>query len=70
MIKQPQDFPDHPEKVWEPLVNLEILTPQQYLSAVLNMQTVFDMEINEVKNIGENLIDPGDHAASRTHPRF
>jgi GTP-binding protein LepA len=55
-IKQPQDFPEHPEKVWEPLVNLEILTPQQYLSAVLNMQTVFDMEINEVKNIGENLL--------------
>jgi GTP-binding protein LepA len=56
VIKQPQDFPDHPEKVWEPLVNLEILTPQQYLSAVLNMQTIFDMEINEVKNIGDNLL--------------
>jgi GTP-binding protein LepA len=56
VIKQPQDFPEHPEKVWEPLVNLEILTPQKYLSAVLNMQTVFDMEINEVKNIGENLL--------------
>jgi len=55
-IKQPQDFPDHPEKVWEPLVNLEILTPQQYLSAVLTMQTIFDMEINEIKNIGENLL--------------
>lgn len=55
-IKQPQDFPDHPEKVWEPLVDLEVLTPQQYLSAVLTMQTVFDMEIGEVKNIGENLL--------------
>jgi GTP-binding protein LepA len=56
VIKQPQDFPEHPEKVWEPLVNLEILTPQNYLSAVLNMQTVFDVEINEVKNIGDNLL--------------
>lgn len=55
-IKQPQDFPDKPEKVWEPLVNIEILTPQNYLSAVLNMQTVFDMEISEVKNIGDNLL--------------
>jgi GTP-binding protein LepA len=55
-IKQPQDFPDHPEKVWEPLVDLEILTPQNYLSAVLNMQTVFDIEIVEVKNIGDNLL--------------
>ncbi len=56
VIKQPQDFPDHPERVWEPLVDLEILTPQQYLSPVLNMQTIFDMEISEVKNIGENLL--------------
>jgi GTP-binding protein LepA len=56
VIKQPQDFPEHPEKVWEPLVNLEILTPQNYLSAVLNMQTVFDIEISEIKNIGDNLL--------------
>lgn len=56
IIKQPQDFPDKPEKVWEPLVNLEILTPQNYLSPVLNMQTIFDIEISEVKNIGENLL--------------
>jgi GTP-binding protein LepA len=56
IIKQPQDFPEHPEKVWEPLVNIEILTPQNYLSAVLNMQTIFDMEISEVKNIGDNLL--------------
>jgi len=55
-IKQPQDFPEHPEKVWEPLVDLEILTPQQYLAPVLNMQTIFDMEIGEVQNIGDNLL--------------
>jgi GTP-binding protein LepA len=56
IIKQPQDFPDKPEKVWEPLVNLEILTPQNYLSPVLNMQTIFDIEIKEVTNIGQNLL--------------
>ena len=56
VIKQPQDFPEHPEKVWEPLVDLEILTPQQYLAAVLAMQTVFDVEIGEVGNIGDNLL--------------
>ena len=55
-VKQAQDFPDHPEKVWEPIVDLEILTPQQYLSAVLNMQTIFDIEVLEVKDIGENLL--------------
>ncbi len=56
VVKQPQDFPDHPDKVWEPMVALEILAPQQYLSAVLNLQTVFDIEIAQVKNIGENLL--------------
>ena len=56
VVKQPQDFPDHPEKVWEPFVDLEILTPQQYLSAVMNLQTTFDIEIAEVKNIGDNLL--------------
>ncbi len=56
IITQPQDFPDKPEKVWEPVVDLEILTPQQYLSTVLGMQTVFDVEIAEVHNIGDNLL--------------
>ncbi len=56
VITQPQDFPDKPEKVWEPVVDLEILTPQQYLSTVLGMQTVFDVEIAEVHNIGDNLL--------------
>jgi GTP-binding protein LepA len=56
IVKQPQDFPDKPEKVWEPIVDLEILTPQQYLSAVLGLQTVFDVDVSEVENIGENLL--------------
>ncbi len=56
IIKQPQDFPDKPEKVWEPIVALEILAPQQYLSQVVGLQTVFDIEIAEIKNIGDNLL--------------
>ena len=56
VIKQPQDFPDKPEKVWEPIVNLEILVPQQFLSAVVNLQNVFDLEVIEVKNLGEHLV--------------
>jgi len=56
VIKQPQDFPVNPEKVWEPIVNLELLTPQKYLSAVVNLQTVFDLTIAQVKTIGDNLL--------------
>ena len=56
VVKQPQDFPEHPERVWEPIVDLEILVPQQYLSAVLGIQTTFDIEVAEIKNLGENLL--------------
>ncbi|HVN26629.1 MAG TPA: translation elongation factor 4 [Candidatus Paceibacterota bacterium] len=56
VVKQPQDFPDKPEQVWEPIVNLEMLAPQQYLSAVVNLQNVFDLEVLEVKNLGDNLL--------------
>ncbi|HUZ92388.1 MAG TPA: translation elongation factor 4 [Candidatus Paceibacterota bacterium] len=56
IVKQPQDFPEKPEKVWEPIVNLEVLTPQQYLSAVMQLQTVFDIEIENVENLGDNLL--------------
>ena len=70
IIKQPQDFPDHPEKVWEPLVNLEILTPQNYLSAVLNLQTMFDIEDRRSKKYRRKFVDRGDDAAPRTDPRF
>ena len=56
IVKQPQDFPEKPEKVWEPIVALEILAPQKYLSQVVGLQTIFDIEIMEIKNIGEDLL--------------
>lgn len=56
IIKQPQDFPEKPERVWEPIVTLEILAPQKYLSQVVGLQTVFDIEVMEIKNIGDNLL--------------
>lgn len=56
IIKQPQDFPDKPEKVWEPIVALEILAPKGHLSSVLGLQTIFDIEVAHVKTIGENLL--------------
>ncbi|HVO28530.1 MAG TPA: translation elongation factor 4, partial [Candidatus Paceibacterota bacterium] len=56
VIKQPQDFPDKPEKVWEPIVDLEILAPQRHLSAVLALQTTFDLAVGEMRAIGDNLL--------------
>src|SRR3989344_582025 len=59
VIKQPQDFPDDPEKIWQPMIKLEILTPQQYLGQVVNLKNVFDLEIGEILTIGENLVISG-----------
>ncbi|MEK7507835.1 MAG: hypothetical protein AAB602_02000, partial [Patescibacteria group bacterium] len=59
IIKQPQDFPDDPERVWQPMIKLEILTPQQYLGQVMNLKNVFDLEIGDILTIGENLIISG-----------
>lgn len=59
IVKQPQDFPDDPEKVWHPMIKLEILTPQQYVGQVVNLKNVFDLEIGDVINMGENLIISG-----------
>ncbi len=33
-------------------MDLEILTPQQYLSAALSLQTIYDIEVSEVENMG------------------
>ncbi|MDO8537118.1 MAG: elongation factor 4, partial [bacterium] len=59
VIKQPQDFPDKPEKVWQPMIKLEILTPQIYLNQVVNLKNTFDLEVKEIKNMGENLLITG-----------
>ncbi len=56
VIKQPQDFPDKPDKVWQPMIKLEILVPQAYLSSVVNLKNIFDFEIQEIKNMGDNLL--------------
>lgn len=59
VIKQPQDFPVKPDKVFQPMIAIEILSPSQYLNSVMNLKKVFDLEIIEVKNIGENVLLEG-----------
>jgi GTP-binding protein LepA len=56
VVKQPQDFPDKPEMVWQPMIKLEILAPSVYLNQIVNLKNIFDLKILEVKNLGENLI--------------
>ncbi|MEK7178218.1 MAG: elongation factor 4, partial [Patescibacteria group bacterium] len=56
VVKQPQDFPEKPDKVFEPMIKVEILTPESYLSQILNLKSFFDLEILEIKNLGSNLL--------------
>ena len=70
VIKQPQDFPDHPEKVWEPIVDLEILTPQQYLSRGRQHADDIRHRDHGSKEHRRESADRGEDAAPRTDPRF
>ena len=56
MINQPQDFPAGPEKVWQPMIKLEIISPKEYLSQVTSLKNLFDLEIKEINNLGDNLL--------------
>ncbi len=56
IIKQPQDFPDKPDKVWQPMIKLEMLTPQPHLSSVANLKNIFDLEVKTVENMGDSLL--------------
>ena len=59
VIKQAGDFPVKPDKVFQPMIKIEILTPSQFMSSVMNLKNVFDLEINHVETIGENTILTG-----------
>lgn len=59
IIKQASDFPVKPDKVFQPMIKIEILSPSQFISSVVNLKKVFDLEIENVETIGENSILTG-----------
>ncbi|MDO8504285.1 MAG: translation elongation factor 4 [Candidatus Liptonbacteria bacterium] len=56
IINEPHAFPAKADEIWEPMIRLEILTPQNYLQKVLSIQTVYDISVERVENVGENLL--------------
>ena len=42
-VKHPKDFPDNPDQVLQPMVNVEVLTPPSYLGDVLRLKEKFHM---------------------------
>lgn len=55
-VKDPNEFPDDPDEVFQPMMKAEIFTPPDYLSQILSIKESFHMEIIEIKNLGNNVI--------------
>ncbi len=56
IVKDAHDFPAGPEAVLQPMIKVEILSPANYLNPVVNLKNVFDLDISEVRNMGENIL--------------
>ncbi len=59
MVKEPHEFPTKPDEAWEPMIAIEILTPQSYLQKVLALTNVFELSVDHVENVGDNLLLTG-----------
>jgi GTP-binding protein LepA len=56
IIYDPEDFPDHPSQVLQKLIDLEILTPPEYLNNITQLQNTFDLKILETKTLGNQVL--------------
>ncbi|MEK7094478.1 MAG: translation elongation factor 4 [Patescibacteria group bacterium] len=56
IIKQPAEFPEKPDKVFQPMIQLDIVTPPEYLNGVLGLTKTYKFEITETKNFGDALL--------------
>ncbi len=55
-VKDPHDFPASPDEVFQPMIAMEILTPAEYMSSVVNLKNVFALEIKTIETIGDNTV--------------
>ena len=44
IIENPADLPDDIKEILEPMIKLEIITPNQYLGSILQLKEIFRME--------------------------
>ncbi|MEK7212367.1 MAG: elongation factor 4 [Patescibacteria group bacterium] len=55
-VKDAHEFPDSPEAVLQPMIRVEIFTPPNYLNPVLSLQNVFQLNVSEIKNVGDSVL--------------
>ncbi|MBI4085358.1 MAG: elongation factor 4 [Candidatus Liptonbacteria bacterium] len=56
VVKDPNDFPDNPEKVLQPMIDVEIFSPAEFVNQILGLNEKFHIEIIEIKNIGNYVV--------------
>ncbi len=55
-VTNPKDFPADPEEVLEPITKIEILTPPNYIGAILQLKETFRFSDIEVKTVGHKTL--------------
>ncbi|OGY96752.1 MAG: elongation factor 4 [Candidatus Liptonbacteria bacterium GWB1_49_6] len=60
VIKQAKDFPASPDRVFQPMIRLEILSPERYVSSIVGLKTLYSLTVAEIKNLGENFLLVGE----------
>ncbi len=56
IVENPKDFPESYDEVWQPMVNLEIITPTRFLSGVVALGRMFHFSDFTAESFGEGLI--------------
>ncbi len=56
IIENIENLPDDFEEIWEPMINMEIISPLKYLGNILQFKELFRMENIETKNLMERII--------------
>ncbi len=58
-VRDAHEFPENPERILQPMIRIEILTPKEYLSQVMHLKNIFDFTADEIKNFGEHILVVG-----------
>jgi GTP-binding protein LepA len=59
IVRDAHEFPDSPDQVFQPMINVEILTPAEYLNQIMAMQQKYDLSVDHIENLGDNVLLSG-----------
>ncbi len=59
IVTDAHQFPDDPDEVLQPMIDIEIITPPVYLNSIVNLSQVFDLSVKEIRTMGEQTVVAG-----------